>query len=246
MRIIIAITLTIAVLLGGCGSGASYRTLKEIQQSGELRVAINPSGEPFAWSTDYGYQGIEVSFVENLARELDLQAVYTEYTGSEALNAVRYGEADIAIGRLMTTAASSNVSFTLELGQEGVCILALQPDRYDTVGSLEGLTVGLVEDSNAATVFQRNEEAALDWLWYPSLDTAMIGLQAGDIAAVVCIEEEAAALMDASDGQLTACALTNGYRSRYAAAVGGGNLELLQAANALLEAPHPTEVSEDD
>ena len=60
------------------GSAAKARTLDEIKQSGELRVAVFSDKAPFGYvDKDGNYAGYDVVFAERLAKDLGGKPVYT-------------------------------------------------------------------------------------------------------------------------------------------------------------------------
>ena len=118
---------TLALSLTACGakpaaqsspsasSGAVYRTLDEIKQSGTVNIGVFSDKNPFGYVDENGeYQGYDVYFAERIGQDL---GVKINYVSTEAANRVEYletGKVDIILANFTVTAErAEKVDFAL-------------------------------------------------------------------------------------------------------------------------------------
>ena len=88
------------LLFSACG-GDEGEALKRIQDSGQLRVAIDPSFPPFETINDQGeIVGLDVDLARAIAQELDVEVVFVTTSYDALYDAVIAGDADIIISAL--------------------------------------------------------------------------------------------------------------------------------------------------
>lgn len=118
-----AIALSLAACGGGTtqqsaqpsASGAVYRTLDEIKQSGTVNIGVFSDKNPFGYVDENGkYQGYDVYFAERIGQDL---GVNINYVSTEAANRVEYletGKVDIILANFTVTAErAEKVDFAL-------------------------------------------------------------------------------------------------------------------------------------
>ncbi|MBQ9021513.1 MAG: transporter substrate-binding domain-containing protein [Eggerthellaceae bacterium] len=104
-----------AGVLAGCGggaqggaasgnSGAIFRTLDEIKESGTLVIGVFSDKNPFGYVDENGnYAGYDIELAERLAQDLGVEI---EYVSTEAANRVEYletGKVDIILANFTVT-----------------------------------------------------------------------------------------------------------------------------------------------
>ena len=98
-KILLAGVLALAFVLTACGSDGgqdtqsstgSFRTLEEIQESGEINIGVFSDKAPFGYVDENGdYQGYDIYFAERLGQDL---GVDINYVSTEAANRVEFLE----------------------------------------------------------------------------------------------------------------------------------------------------------
>ncbi|MDF0729395.1 transporter substrate-binding domain-containing protein [Pseudomonas entomophila] len=90
--------LTIGVLLGVLLSPlAQAELIDEINDRGELRIAVQADTAPYAFKENEHLTGFDIELGQALAKELDLRAEFIEAPAAELLPGVESGKYDIAL-----------------------------------------------------------------------------------------------------------------------------------------------------
>lgn len=108
---IIATTLTaaFALSLGACSKvddkgDRVYRTLEEIQESGEINIGVFSDKYPFGYVDENGdYQGYDVYYAERIGKDLGVEV---NFVSTEAANRIEYletGRVDIVLANFTVT-----------------------------------------------------------------------------------------------------------------------------------------------
>ena len=92
--------LTIGVLLAALFTPlAQAELIDEINDRGELRIAVQSDAAPYAFKQDEHLTGFDIELGQALARELDLRAEFIETPAAEVLAGVESGKFDITVDR---------------------------------------------------------------------------------------------------------------------------------------------------
>lgn len=92
--------LTIGVLLAALFAPlAQAELIDEINDRGELRIAVQSDAAPYAFKQDEHLTGFDIELGQALARELDLRAEFIETPAAEVLAGVESGKFDITVDR---------------------------------------------------------------------------------------------------------------------------------------------------
>ncbi len=98
-RLFYIFRLSFFVLLISCSSNG--RTWQRIQQSGTLRVGLDPTYPPFAQLTADGYEGIDIDLAQALAADLGLTAEFAPFSYDGLYDALATGQVDVLISALV-------------------------------------------------------------------------------------------------------------------------------------------------
>jgi ABC-type amino acid transport substrate-binding protein len=102
---------TLGVLLAVLACPLAHAELiDEINDRGELRIAVQSDAPPYAFRENDHLTGFEIEFGQVLARELDLRAEFIETPAEEALAGVESGKYDITLNE-------KNVGEALDVSQ---------------------------------------------------------------------------------------------------------------------------------
>ncbi|MDH0304584.1 MULTISPECIES: transporter substrate-binding domain-containing protein [unclassified Pseudomonas] len=89
--------LTIGILLAALFSPlAQAELIDEINDRGELRIAVLGDAPPYAFKENEHLTGFEIELGQALAKELDVRAEFVETSAEEVLPGVESGKYDIA------------------------------------------------------------------------------------------------------------------------------------------------------
>ncbi|HEK1683988.1 TPA: transporter substrate-binding domain-containing protein [Pseudomonas putida] len=90
----LTIGLLLAVLISPL---AQAELIDEINDRGELRIAVQADNAPYAFKENEHLTGFDIEFGQDLAREMDLRAEFIEASADEVLLGVESGKYDIAL-----------------------------------------------------------------------------------------------------------------------------------------------------
>ncbi|MGD8322904.1 MAG: transporter substrate-binding domain-containing protein [Gammaproteobacteria bacterium] len=175
-----------------CADNSAARTLQQIRNSGELRVAVALASPWTMRDRDGEFLGYEIDIARALAADLGTQVRFVVYANDELATAVEIGEADIIIAALPITAERAlQVNFSAPHTSGGLT-LATHLESTRTVESLADLddpaySLAVVAGSGAIELARR----LLPRIEVHEYDTpaeAAEALVAGDVDAY--LEEE--------------------------------------------------------
>lgn len=107
--------LTIGVLLAVLISPlAQAELIDEINDRGELRIAVQADTPPYAFKQDEHLTGFDVELGQVLAKELDLRAEFIETPAEQILPEVESGKIDVTLSQLR---AAQKVDAALDVSQ---------------------------------------------------------------------------------------------------------------------------------
>jgi ABC-type amino acid transport substrate-binding protein len=91
--------LLISGALSGCGDSAG--TWQRIQESGVIRVGLDPTYPPFESMKDGMLQGIDVDLTNAIAGDLDLRADYSHFGYDGLYDALLTGQVDVLVSAMV-------------------------------------------------------------------------------------------------------------------------------------------------
>ncbi|MBQ9069355.1 MAG: transporter substrate-binding domain-containing protein, partial [Eggerthellaceae bacterium] len=113
--VLLTVCMLAVVALVGCGgsqggatsgsdSGAIYRTLDQIKESGTIVIGVFSDKNPFGYVDENGeYAGYDIELAERLAKDLGVEV---EYVSTEAASRVEYletGKVDVVLANFTVT-----------------------------------------------------------------------------------------------------------------------------------------------
>lgn len=139
---------------------AEARSLQQIRNSGELRVAIALASPWAMRDRDDQFIGYEIDIANALAADIGTSVQFVLYDPDELLTAIEIGEADIVIAALPITVQSAlHVNFSVPHTSGGLT-LATNLDATRSVENLadlddSGFSLAVVAESGAAALATR-------------------------------------------------------------------------------------------
>ncbi|MBA1320286.1 substrate-binding periplasmic protein [Pseudomonas plecoglossicida] len=109
MRLTIGVLLTVLI-----SPLAQAELIDEINDRGELRIAVQADTPPYAFKQDEHLAGFDVELGQALAKELDLRAEFIETPAEQILPEVESGKSDVALSQLR---AAQEVDAALDVSQ---------------------------------------------------------------------------------------------------------------------------------
>lgn len=98
-RLFYVLRFSFFVFLISCGGNG--RTWQRIQQSGALRVGLDPTYPPFELLAADGYEGIDIDLAQALAADLGLTAEFAPFSYDGLYDALATGQVDVLISALV-------------------------------------------------------------------------------------------------------------------------------------------------
>lgn len=135
-----------------------YRTVKEIQKSGKVKIGVFSDKNPFGYVDEHGkYQGYDIYFAERIGKDL---GVDVEYVATDAANRVEYlksGKVDIVLANFTVTAdRAEKVDFALPYMKVALGVVSLDEAIIDSIEDLKGKTLIVTKGTTAETYFSEN------------------------------------------------------------------------------------------
>ena len=174
-------------LLSACSVNST--TWNRVQNSGVLRVGLDPTFPPFEFTEGTSLQGIDVDLARALAAELDLEVSYSHFGYDGLYDALATGQVDVLISALVPDVARTRdfaysngyINSGLVLVSRRDTPLADSSELVDKTVSVELGTAGHVETTNwqrqvpdlAIAVHQSSDEA-LSALAMGRVDAAVV------------------------------------------------------------------------
>ena len=140
------------------GSAAKARTLDEIKQSGELRVAVFSDKAPFGYvDKDGNYAGYDVVFAERLAKDLGVKPVYTSVDPAARVDVLSSNKVDVTLANFtVTPERAEKVDFAKPYMKVSLGIVSPEDAPIKDVKDLEGKTLIVAKGTTAETYFEKN------------------------------------------------------------------------------------------
>ena len=167
--ILTAITLVFTMAFAaGCGSKnsndkqaaskASFRSIADIKQSGNLIIGVFSDKAPFGYiDKDGNYQGYDVYFAERLAKDLGVKA---EYISLEPANRVEYaktGKVDIVLANFtVTKERAEQVDFALPYMKVALGVVSPAKANITSIDQLKDKPLIVAKGTTAETYFDKH------------------------------------------------------------------------------------------
>ncbi|UCG24223.1 MAG: amino acid ABC transporter substrate-binding protein [Chloroflexota bacterium] len=141
MRLILSGSL-LCLLMVSCS--AKQSTWQRIQDSGKLRVGLDPTYPPFEFADPESVQGIDVDLAEAIAAALGLEASFTYFGYDGLYDALGTEQVDVLISALVVEPARTrDFAYSDGYVNSGLVIVTRSEARLTQIGDLAGKTVSV-------------------------------------------------------------------------------------------------------
>lgn len=179
--------LTLIALLAGCRPADDSWT--RVQESGVLRVGIDPTYPPFALGSEDGVVGLDPDLAAELAAELEVEPQFTYFGYDGLYDALLTGQVDVLISALVVDPdRTRDFAYSLPYYDAGQVLVVREDDEAIVeLADLEGRTVavelGALGHVEALAVGRRVPGLAV--APYGSAAEAMDAVTAGEADAAI-------------------------------------------------------------
>ncbi|MBJ9974631.1 transporter substrate-binding domain-containing protein [Pseudomonas sp. S75] len=142
---------------------AQAELIDEINDRGELRIAVQAENAPYSFKENDHLSGFDIEFGQDLARELDLRAQFVEAPAADILPGVQSGMYDITLTPAdATPQAESGLQASDPIGKHAL-VIAFQKDNPAFESALNNALQRLKDSGRTAqletTWLDRSQEA---------------------------------------------------------------------------------------
>ncbi len=161
--------LTIGILLATLLSPWAHAELiDDMNDRGELRIAVEANMPPFNFKDDGKLTGFEVELGQALANELDVRAEFVVTTRDDMLPGVESGKYDIALNQVAATPElKERLDFSEPYSYSSAQLIVRKEDKRPlaSLDALKGHSLGVVQGSQFAE--QARSVEGVDLRSYP-------------------------------------------------------------------------------
>lgn len=180
---------------GGC-SGKKADEVETIKTAGELRVAIVNTDSQYTSLENGIPAGVEPELSAYIAEALGVEVRYQILEKAGALEAVKSGEADIAIGSIHNSGGmSDNYQISTPYAKGFFYAVTKRGDFVSSIGALEASVVGADRNLDEGTRSQLYGAEGISISDYTSVENAAKDIEDGTIRAYICYENQAKELL---------------------------------------------------
>jgi polar amino acid transport system substrate-binding protein len=188
--VIAALALVAAVLVAaGCGDdngdgGGGGSGLKTITK-GELKVGSDIPYKPFEFGQAPDFQGFDVDVVNEVAKQLDLQAKFVKTPFDTIFRSLAQGKFDmVASATTITPEREKEVDFSDSYFPADQSLMVKKGSDIKTVDDVDGKVIGAQLGTTGADYARKNTNAK-SVRTYDLIDDAFNALEAGQVEAVI-------------------------------------------------------------
>lgn len=246
MKKTIACALTLAMSLGLCtgftAMAEEQSALDRVMESGKLIVATDAAWAPFEYMEGENVVGADMEIAADIAESLGVELEIINVAFDSLSMYLDNGEADLAIAAMTVTEERAEVMEFSEPYCDSCQYIIVKEDNEDvaTINDLAGYMVGVHLGTTGDFVI--SDEVNMGVLMgtgasvqqYKDLTIAAMGLNAGDVQAVVCDKQLAENLCVINEGLKCFEAVYEDGSStleQYAVAAAKGETELIEKVN---------------
>ncbi|HEF4758967.1 TPA: transporter substrate-binding domain-containing protein [Pseudomonas putida] len=156
---------------------AHAELIDDVNDRGELRIALEANTPPFNFKEDGSLAGFEVELGQMLANELEVRADFVVTDTNDLLTGVESGKYDIAINHITETPAlKDRFDFSAPYAQANAQLIAQKDEQQRSILLVQSLTEEKPKASspvNLAIPFQKGNPA-----FHASLENALQRIKA--------------------------------------------------------------------
>ena len=190
-----------ASVMGCSKKGAD--PVEKIREAGGLKVAIVETGSQYTHLEGEELTGTEPELVAYIAQALGVDPAYQVCSQEEALEALRQGEADIALGCINERSSlAEEYRLSTPYGKGYFYAVTKRGDYVLTAGALKDSLLGVEKNLDEETRGRLYQAEGIRVTDLSSPEAAADAIKAGEIRAYICYEEQAKALLADQDLQV--------------------------------------------
>lgn len=139
-------------------ANAKARSLDEIRKSGKIKIAVFSDKAPFGYvDKDGKYQGYDVYFAEQLAKDLGVKPEYTSVDPAARVDVLTSNKVDLVLANFtVTDERKEKVDFAKPYMKVALGVVSPQNAPITDVGQLDGKTLIIAKGTTAETWFEKN------------------------------------------------------------------------------------------
>ena len=139
-------------------ANAKARTLDEIKQSGEIKVAVFSDKAPFGYIDKDGKNaGYDVYFAQRLAEDLGVTVKYTSVDPAARVDVLTSNKVDVVLANFtVTDERAQKVDFAKPYMKVALGVVSPEGAPITDVSQLDGKTLIIAKGTTAETWFEKN------------------------------------------------------------------------------------------
>ena len=140
-------------------ANAKARSLDEIKKSGKIKIAVFSDKAPFGYvDKDGKYQGYDVYFAEQLAKDLGVEPEYTSVDPAARVDVLTSNKVDLVLANFTVTAErKEKVDFAKPYMKVALGVVSPENAEITDVSQLKGKTLIIAKGTTAESYFEKNE-----------------------------------------------------------------------------------------
>lgn len=141
------------------GANAKARSLDEIKKSGKIKIAVFSDKAPFGYvDKDGKYQGYDVYFAEQLAKDLGVEPEYTSVDPAARVDVLTSNKVDLVLANFtVTDERKEKVDFAKPYMKVALGVVSPENTEITDVSQLKGKTLIIAKGTTAESYFEKNE-----------------------------------------------------------------------------------------
>jgi len=139
-------------------ANAKARSLDEIKKSGKIKIAVFSDKAPFGYvDKDGKYQGYDVYFAEQLAKDLGVDPEYTSVDPAARVDVLTSNKVDLVLANFtVTDERKEKVDFAKPYMKVALGVVSPENAEITDVDQLKGKTLIVTKGTTAETFFEKN------------------------------------------------------------------------------------------
>ena len=139
-------------------ANAKARSLDEIKKSGKIKIAVFSDKAPFGYvDKDGKYQGYDVYFAEQLAKDLGVEPEYTSVDPAARVDVLTSNKVDITLANFtVIDERKEKVDFAKPYMKVALGVVSPENAEITDVSQLKGKTLIIAKGTTAETWFEKN------------------------------------------------------------------------------------------
>ena len=140
-------------------ANAKARSLDEIKKSGKIKIAVFSDKAPFGYvDKDGKYQGYDVYFAEQLAKDLGVEPEYTSVDPAARVDVLTSNKVDLVLANFtVTDERKEKVDFAKPYMKVALGVVSPESAQITDVSQLDGKTLIIAKGTTAETYFEKNQ-----------------------------------------------------------------------------------------